>query len=80
MYMTETEDRYREALRLVNVSELARRGKRALRTLQAYAAGERRVTNEAGRDLVCFLRERSEELTEAANRLEAALAEEERDE
>lgn len=73
------EQRYREALERINASALARWGSRALRTIQAYAGGDRRVTADAARELVAFLRHRSEELTTAADALEAALEEEEAD-
>lgn len=78
MHMSkDVEERYREALESINASALARWGSRALRTIQAYAAGERRVTEDAARELVDYLRHRSEELTAAADNLEAALREEE---
>lgn len=72
-------ERYREALERINASALARWGSRALRTIQAYAGGERRVTDDAARELVAFLRHRSEELANAADHLEAALEREEHD-
>lgn len=52
---------------------------RAYRTLQSYRLDERRVTTDAARDLVAYLRRRAEELHETADRLEAAADEEESD-
>lgn len=72
----ELRGRYREALDLVNVSELARETGRALRTLQAYKYGERRVTDEAARELVDYLEARSRALAAAADSLAAAVSEE----
>lgn len=77
MHMSEeTEARYREAVELVNLSDLERRGSRAYRTLQAYKTGERRVTDEAARELVEYLRDRAGKLNEAAERLAAAMEKE----
>ena len=46
----------------------------------AYQAGTRRVTPEAGRELIMYLRGRAKKLTAAADALAAALdREEERD-
>lgn len=70
---SELEERYREALSRINASALARWGSRALRTIQAYAGGERRVTDDAARELVSYLRHRSSELADAADAVEAAL-------
>ena len=50
---------------------------RGYSTLQAYRAGQRRVTSDAARELVGYLRSQAESLTEAADKLEAALAKEE---
>lgn len=72
-------EQYREALDQTNASALARWGSRALRTIQAYASDERRVTMDAARELIAYLRHRSQELSEAADRLETALQEEEND-
>lgn len=77
MHMSaETEARYREAVELVNLSDLERWGSRAYRTLQAYKTGERRVTDEAARELVEYLRDRAGKLNEAAERLAAAMEKE----
>lgn len=70
---SELEERYREALDRINTSALARWGSRALRTIQAYGGGERRVTADAARELVSYLRHRSGELADAADAVEAAL-------
>ena len=69
--------RYLEALELVVLQDLSNRTGRAYRTIQAYRSGYRRVTSKAARELVMYLRSRSEALHEAAERLEAALPEEE---
>lgn len=74
------EDRYRQALDLVVMKELAEAKGRAYRTLQAYRKGDRRITPEAARELIEFLREQATSFTAAADALEAALAEEGRDE
>lgn len=50
---------------------------RVRRTVQQYRSGERRVTEDAARRLVTYLRRRAGELTEAADELERALAAEE---
>lgn len=69
-------DRYLKALNLVNITELARETGRARSTLHAYAAGDRRVTAAAAREMATYLQDRSEELADAASEIEAALAQE----
>ena len=49
---------------------------RVRRTVEQYRTGERRVTADAAREMVAYLRLRSEQFTTAADRLEAALQEE----
>ena len=70
-------DRYLEGLSQVSLTGLARGTGRAIRTLTAYRRGERRVTEAAARELVGYLRSRSESLSAAAAALEAALEKEE---
>ena len=50
---------------------------RQLRMMQSYLHGERRVTPDAAQDLVRYLRQRVDELNEAADRLEESQREEE---
>ena len=81
MYMSDRLDRtYRRALSLVNVSDLARWGRRAFRTLQSYRSGERRVTEGAAHELIAYLRQHSGQYSAAAKELEEALREEDTDE
>jgi len=68
--------RYLEALELVSLAEIARGTSRSYPTLQAYKYGERRITEDAARELASFLRSRAAEFHEAADAIEAALAEE----
>ena len=68
-----------EACSLLNVSEFARESSRTLRTVQMYLAGDRRVTRDAGRELLEYLRQRCEDLTAAADALQAAIERKERD-
>lgn len=75
-----TEDRYLEALRLLNLSDLARETGRGYRTLKAYRSGERRITEAAAKELVEYLQARSERFSAAAVALAAALEEEVKDE
>lgn len=75
--MNMTRRRYLEALRLVNMSDVARVSGRSLRSLQSYAGGQRRITPEAARELIQYLRTYVHKLTKAADKLEAALTEEE---
>lgn len=71
-----TEDQYLAALELVVLSDLSRSTGRAYRTLQAYRNGDRRITAPAARELAEYLREQAQAFTAAAERLEAAIAEE----
>ena len=78
MHMSKTlEKAYLKALGFLNVSAVARATGRAFRTLAAYRAGDRRVTAEAARELVAYLRSHADLLTKAADRLEAAVTREE---
>ncbi|MCH7892543.1 MAG: hypothetical protein IH921_13675 [Gemmatimonadetes bacterium] len=67
------EERYRQALDLVTMADLARSGERSYKTLQAYRSGYRRPTEAAARDLVTYLQARAIESTQAAERLEEAI-------
>ncbi len=71
--------RYLEALELIPLAEIARGTGRAYTTLQAYKYGQRRVTSVAARELAGFLRQRSVRFEQAADALDAAVVEEERD-
>ncbi len=71
---------YLKALKLVNLSRLSEATGRAYRTLQAYRRKERRVTDAAVRELAQYLRAHASSLTKAADQLEAALHEEEKNE
>ncbi len=71
---------YLKALDMLNVSEVSRETGRAVRTLQAYQLGERRITEAAAGELVEYLQVRSKELAAAAAALAAALAKEANDE
>ncbi len=73
------EERYRQALDLVTMADLARSGERAYKTLQAYRSGYRRPTVAAARELVTFLRVRAEESTQVAERLEEAIMQAQRE-
>ena len=61
------------------IGDVAQEMGRARRTVHQYLAGERTVTPEAARAMVAYLRLRSEQLTAAADRLEAATQQEEQD-
>lgn len=74
------EDSYLGALRLLNLAELSRETGRGYRTLKSYRTGERRITEAAAKELVEYLRARSDKLSAAADALAAALEEEERNE
>ena len=67
------EGAYLDALDLLNISDLSRETGRALRTLQAYRMGERRVTEAAARELIQYLQARAEQFAAASAALEAAL-------
>lgn len=75
-----TKERYLEALRLLNLSDLARETGRGYRTLKAYRSGERRITEAAATELVKYLRDQSKGFSAAADALAAALKEEDKDE
>ena len=70
------EDSYLGALGLLNLKDLARESGRGYRTLHSYRLGERRISEAAVREMLEYIRERSEKLTAAANALEAALEQE----
>ncbi len=70
------ERQYREALRGLNLAQTARETGRGLRTLHAYMNGDRRVTESAARELVDYLRSKSETFMAAADKVEAALEKE----
>ena len=71
---------HHRALNLLNMREVSAWTGRAYSTLMAYRSGDRRVTPDAARELIAYLHDHAESLTEAADKLEAALAkEEERD-
>lgn len=69
---------YERALDTLNLRRVAEWTGRGYSTLQAYRLGTRPVTPAAARELVAYLRYQAESFTEAADRLEAALAEEDR--
>ena len=73
------EVRYRQALDLVTMADLARSGERSYKTLQAYRSGYRRPTEAAARDLVTYLRTRAKGSTQAAERLERAIMDAQRE-
>lgn len=64
---------YRAALRKLNISEVARETSRSRRVLTMYMSGERGITDAAARELIDFLRSSAQELSDAADDLEAAL-------
>ncbi len=64
---------YRETLSSLNLAEVARETDRGHRMLHAYLRGERAVTDDAVRQLITYLRAKSETFTTAADRMEAAL-------
>ena len=64
---------YKETLGGLNLAELARETGRSHRMLHAYVRGERRVTDPAVRELIEYLRAKSDTFTAAADRMEAAL-------
>jgi len=70
---------FNEALKTSTATfgEVARAISRVRRTVEQYRTGERRVTADAARELVAYLRLRSEQFTAAADRLEAATQQEE---
>ncbi len=68
---------YRETLHSLNLVEVSRETGRGLRTLHSYLRQERRVTDPAVRELIKYLRSKSESFTAAADRMAAALEEQE---
>ena len=70
--------RYIEALRPLNLREVAEQTGRGYRTLHSYLRGERNVSREAAEELMAFLRSRAETFTAAADGIDAALAREEK--
>jgi len=77
LYMSKDLQRwYREALSRLNLAEVARETGRGHRTLHAYVRGERRVTDPAVRELIEYLRAKSDTFTAAADKMAAALEEE----
>ena len=67
---------YRETLSGLNLAEVARETGRGHRTLHAYVRGERNVTRPAVEELVTYLRSKSDTFTAAADKMAAALEEE----
>ena len=67
---------YRETLASLNLAEVARETGRGHRTLHGYVRQERRVTDAAVRELIEYLRTKSDTFTAAADKMEAALEEE----
>jgi len=72
---TPMEDAYLAAIEPLNVRRVADATGRGLRTLHAYRRGERRITEDAARDLLEYLRALSSDVTKATDALEAALLE-----
>ncbi len=73
---TELAKWYKQTLRGLNLAELARETGRSHRMLHAYVRGERRVTDPAVRELIEYLRTKSDTFTAAADRMAAALEKE----
>ena len=67
---------YRETLASLNLAEVARETGRGHRTLHAYVRQERRVTDAAVRELIEYLRAKSDTFTAAADTMAAALEKE----
>ena len=70
---------YLRALGFPNLRELSDWSGRAYSTLMSYRQGARRVTTDAARELVDFLRDRARTFTQTAEKLEAAINKEEGD-
>ena len=70
---------FNEALRISTATfgEVATAISRVRRTVEQYRIGERRVTADAAREMVAYLRLRSQQFIAAADRLEAATQQEE---
>ncbi len=73
---TDLAEWYRETLTSLNLVEVSRETGRGLRTLHSYLRRERRVTDPAVRELIKYLRAKSDTFTAAADRMEAALEKE----
>ena len=73
---TDLETWYRETLGGLNLAEVARETGRGHRTLHAYVRQERRVTDPAVRELIAYLRAKSDTFTAAADKMAAALEKE----
>ena len=73
---TELAKWYKEILSELNLAELARETGRSHRMLHAYVRGERRVTDPAVRELIEYLRAKSDTFTAAADKMAAALEKE----
>ncbi len=71
------ERRFREAIRLVLLSELTRGTSRSRSTWEKYHLGKRRPTVGAARELAEYLRSRARSDQKAAEKLEAAADREE---
>ena len=67
---------YRETLASLNLAEVSRETGRGLRTLHSYLRKERRVTDPAVRELIDYLRTKSDTFTAAADKMDAALEKE----
>ena len=67
---------YRETLTTLNLVEVSRETGRGLRTLHSYLRRERRVTDPAVRELIEYLRAKSDTFTAAAHKMAAALEKE----
>ena len=74
---TDLERWYRETLKGLNLAEVARETGRGHRTLHAYVRRERRVTDPAVRELIEYLRAKSDTFTAAADKMAEALEEQE---
>ncbi len=76
----ELERRFREAMRLVSLSELTGGTTRSRSAWEKYKLGKRRPTVAAAHELAKYLRDRAQSDQKAADKLEAAAnREEERD-
>lgn len=75
--LKDAQDLYLEALKLVNLSHLARKTGRGRRTLVAYQRKEFKPSTAAIQELVQYLREEARTLTAAADGLLAEINEEE---
>ena len=77
LYMSKHLERwYKETLSGLNLAEVARETGRGHRTLHAYVREERRVTDAAVRELIMYLRAKSDTFTAAADKMAAALEKE----